>query len=298
MDKYIRQILDQEGRVTISGFGTFIKNNEDNTILFNSGLSQDHGGQLKALIAQQENISETDAEQKISDFSQKANETLNNNGTLSIGGIGEITLVDGLYNLNITPDATSIPEPCACNTEESPENVNAVDLSTSVADTETEETEEKSNSKRNIIIIALIILLFLICSALCLLVFNKDNIVYNYFFGNNTEVVQAPAEQPKQVEEPIVEEPQEPQAEQPKQATTRTKRYNIIVGTYNNEAAAANRVKQLIDKGFKDAFVGTFKDHYVAIIESYDDIRQAEARQEYIVDTYRIESYMTNSGDR
>ena len=154
-------------------------------------------------------------------------------------------------------------------------------------------TGDDGNRKRTILIIVLIVLLFLIGAFICLFIINKDNGVYRFFCGEEEVVIPAPIVEPVDtttVVEPdtIIAEPEPVEVE---------RRYDIIVGTYKTESAAEARCEKLRAKGFNDAFVSTFRGNYVAVIESHTSLVEAESRQEYIVDNYRIESYITNGGE-
>lgn len=295
MDQYLQQLLSQQPRAIIPGLGAFI-NSPEGGMMFNQYLNFDDNV-LVSYVAQHDNISEDEARQRITDYSDSLKQRLDAGEKVSIQGIGTLSKSGDLFQFESDADS-SIPE-------QQEQHSIVIDLS----GTETEEPQndatvnnntyvyEEDHSSRNIMIIIIIALLFLIGVVLCLFVINKDNCVYNFFFGEKEPVEQvqvAPTDT-------VSVEKVDTVAIEAKAETTprigREKRYNIIVGTYKNEKIAQKRVADLKAKGFENASVGTFRGDYVAIIDSYDRLPEAEARQEYIVDTYRIESYITNSGE-
>ena len=296
MEKYIKELLEQQKRAIIPNFGalTYI----DGIVSFNPWLKNDINDSFANLVAQGDNIPVDEAKNKINDFVNALTQSINETGKATINGIGEfykdgdtISFNDG----NASPVGLDLSESIVDESNPEPiskeEESNATTSSTSTYGYD--DDSEKSNKK--LIIILLIILLFIIGAILCLFVINKDNCVYNYFFGEKeeaTEVVVQP--EPKVEEAPAVEE--EPVQENTK-ASPFEKRYNIIVGTYKTESVAQARVTALKNKGFDHAFVGRYKGNYVAVIDSFDSLPEAEARQEQIVDNYRIENYITNSGE-
>ncbi len=295
MDQYLQQLLSQQPRAIIPGLGAFI-NSPEGGMMFNQYLNFDDNV-LVSYVAQHDNISEDEARQRITDYSDSLKQRLDAGEKVSIQGIGTLSKSGDLFQFESDADS-SIPE-------QQEQHSIVIDLS----GTETEEPQndatvnnntyvyEEDHSSRNIMIIIIIALLFLIGVVLCLFVINKDNCVYNFFFGEKEPVEQvqvAPTDT-------VSVEKVDTVAIEAKAETTprigREKRYNIIVGTYKNEKIAQKRVADLKAKGFENASVGTFRGDYVAIIDSYDRLLEAEARQEFIVDTYRIESYITNSGE-
>lgn len=185
------------------------------------------------------------------------------------------------------------------NTEESKEDKTTEETTTAIGGTTINITNEQNyttddgNRKRTILIIVLIVLLFLIGAFICLFIINKDNCVYRFFCGEEEVVIPAPIVEP--VDTTTVAEPDTIIAEPVVEETVH--RYNIVVGTYKSESSAEARCEKLREKGFSDAFVTTYKDNYVAVIESHTSLVEAEKRQEFIVDNYRIESYITNGGE-
>lgn len=295
MDQYLQQLLSQQPRVIIPNLGAFISSPEGG-MMFNQYLNFDDNA-LTAYVAQNENISEDEARQRIADYSNQLKQRLDSGEKINIQGVGTLSKDGEIYNFESDANAAETQSAQPTTTIDLSEATKAPTETSSIANNNTFVYEE-DHSSRNIIIIILIALLFIIGVILCLFVINKDNCVYNFFFGEKEviEQVEVAAPDTTQTIAPdtttVVETPKEvaPQIE-------REKRYNIIVGTYKNEKVAQKRVEQLKAKGFENAIVGTFRGDYVAIIDSYDRLPDAEARQEFIVDTYRIESYITNSGE-
>lgn len=296
MDKYIKQLTDKEQRVIVPGLGAFQVIPEGG-IMFNQYLNFDDN-MLTNYVAEQVGISQDEASRRVHDYSSEQKQRLDNGEMVAIEGIGSLKSIDGKYefseSIEESPNKINLIDNMVETTEEQQENVQETVKAAEETKTTTTYIYEEDNSRRNLFIILAIVLLFLIGVILCLFVFNKDNCVYNFFFGEEekvekVETVVQPKAEPVEEKDSVVVEPIKKIASE--------RRYNIIVGTYNSEAAAANRVKQLQAKGFENATVGTFRNNYVAIIDSYDRLPEAEARQEYIVDTYRIESYITNSGE-
>lgn len=295
MDQYLQQLLSQQPRVIIPNLGAFISSPEGG-MMFNQYLNFDDNA-LTAYVAQNENISEDEARQRIADYSNQLKQRLDSGEKINIQGVGTLSKDGEIYNFESDANAAETQSAQPTATIDLSEATKAPTETSSIANNNTFVYEE-DHSSRNIIIIILIALLFIIGVILCLFVINKDNCVYNFFFGEKEAIEQVEVAAPDTTQNiapdttTVVETPKEvaPQIE-------REKRYNIIVGTYKNEKVAQKRVEQLKAKGFENAIVGTFRGDYVAIIDSYDRLPDAEARQEFIVDTYRIESYITNSGE-
>lgn len=251
-----------------------------------------------------------------------------------VHGDGDISLGMGMkVEDNIAPEPAAEPEPVAepepeattqPETEEEkpvqePEQAAApteVDAKEEEKPAEVEEAKKddepetvvyyEEEKKRRWPLVLLIIILLLIIIWLLLFVFFKDNAVYRYFCGNATpvqteQVAPAPADTTA-VEDtivapaPVIKE--KPAKKAPTEARALDHRYNVIVGSYKEEGVAINRVKELHDMGYEDAFVGIKKEYYVAVIKDFSSLTQAEAYQEEIVDgPDHIESWITNSGE-
>lgn len=311
MDKYIQQLLTDNTRVIIPGFGAFIRPQGEGELMFNQFLSFDDG-MLSNKVKDTEGITIEEATQKISSYVGQINDQLNEGKNVSIEGVGsfkkdgdqiQFTSDSSAAASNVVAAPTPVPVPEAPKAEPVKETPRTTAATTSVM--RDKYGYDDNNSKKTWIYIAAIVLLFLIGVAICLFVVNKDNFVYNYFYGSNehvdTEIIDEPEEEEEESDVPAVEV-----APAPAPAATATsqpfeKRYNIIVGSYNDEASAKARVEKLQAKGFNEAFViqraiqGRQK--YLAVIESHESLPTAERRQEEIVDNYRIESWITNAGE-
>ncbi len=303
MDSLIKQLVQTNSRVNIPAFGAFIVDREgDNVnVLFNQHLNY-NDGLLSGELANARGISIDEAMEQISAYVNSLNSKLNEGQTAEIEGVGEFKKNDLRVEFTLAKDFTlDAPEP---------EKKSTIDIEPAAILTKTESTEtaaesaeehhdeaantviinnNQTQSKRTAMWIVLIVVLFLVALFLCLFVINKDNAVYNFFFPTE-EVAEVPA-----VVEEVVEI--EPEPEPVVEAAPAEKRYNIVVGTYNSTELAQKRVDALKAKGFETAEVATFRGKPVAIIESHATLVEAERRQEYIVDTYRIESYITNGGE-
>ena len=314
MDKYIQQLLTDNTRVIVPGFGAFIRPQGEGELMFNQFLSFDDG-MLSNKVKDAEGISSEEATQKINSYVAQVNEQLNEGKNVSIEGVGsfkkegdqiQFTSESNAAASNVvaaTPVATPAPEapkaaPATTPAKETPRT------SATTSSVMRDKYGDDDNKKTWIYIIAIVIL-FLLGVGICLFVVNKDNFVYNYFYGSNenvdTEIIDETIEEEEESDVPAVEVAPAPAPAPAAKSQPFEKRYNIIVGSYNDEASAKARVEKLQAKGFSEAFViqraiqGRQK--YLAVIESHESLPTAERRQEEIVDNYRIESWITNAGE-
>lgn len=332
MERYIKALLAANGKAIIPQFGCLLKPSEEPTTLtFNPYLNFDDG-KLATVISQAERVSEDEARRDISRAVDSYNNALMDGDTVTLKGIGsfkkdEEGRVEFTLGSDYKPDEGEIslglgmgeaidfaeptrtePEEKEVIKEEEVENNREEEVTETPIPTYTE--EERS---RKPLIIIIIILLLLIIIGLLLFVFFKDNAAYRfvskYFTKPAVEQVVAPVDTVATPTDTVAIEATEPEpAEQkaqakpakptPTAARTLDKRYNVVVGSYKEEAVAIKRVEELRGKGFSDAFVGIRKDYFVAVIKDFTSITQAEAYQEEIVDgPYHIESWITNSGE-
>lgn len=305
MDKYIQQLIVDNTRVIIPDFGAFIRPQGEGEIMFNQFLSFDDG-MLVGAVKDAENVSEEEAKAKIASYVEQLRTKLDAGESVSISGIGSFMKEGEHISMKLEEKSPIIdipnqpteqpkaeqpaPMPAAAPKEENKDPEKKTEYTTVYTSNDPEE------KKKTWIMILIIVLLFLAGVYICLFVVNKDNAVYNYFFG--TEQVDEVEPAPVVVKpEPKVETPApEPVVSQPLE-----KRYNIIVGSYNDEASANTRISNLHAKGFDKSFVIkrdiNGKTKFLAVIESHDRLPEAERRQEEIVDNYRIESWITNAGE-
>lgn len=302
MEKYIQKLIADNTRVIIPDFGAFIRPQGDGEIMFNQFLSFDDG-MLVGVVKENENLSEDEAKAKIASFVEGLKNRLGAGETVVLDGVASFSMEGEHINMVKTEDKSPIIDIPHQSVE--PKNEAPVAEAPKVEAPEPKPAEPTvtvnnyypEEKKLTWLYIALIVLLFLVGVYICLFVVNKDNVIYNYFYGT---------EQVEEEPEPVVVVKPEPKVEEPAPepvavAQPLEKRYNIIVGSYNDEASANARVEKLKAKGFDQAFSIrrdiNGKTKYLAVIESHDSLPTAERRQEEIVDNYRIESWITNAGE-
>jgi nucleoid DNA-binding protein/cell division septation protein DedD len=90
--------------------------------------------------------------------------------------------------------------------------------------------------------------------------------------------------------EPEKEEP----VEQPKQVdkTDIVKPHQLIVGSFSTEANANKMVEKLKEKGFEHCFWFMHNNRYLVSLESFAKVYEAQARQEEILESDRMESWI------
>ncbi len=317
MNTLIANLIQTNKRVILPSFGAFIvyKDNEKVEISFNQYLNfDDHV--LSEYVAEQKGVSREEAESQIASYVNDLNARLDAGETVKIDGLGTFKKDDTRIefygeSMESEPAETEASAPAqdeeitvafAAEEPKAAEEPVAEEPAPeeSAAATSTESTTITNNyyyeepKRRTWLWVLIIVILLLLVLFLCLFVINKDNAVYRFFFPVQTEVV-APA--PVVVDtvakpDTVVVEPK------PEPETIATeKRYNIVVGTYDIKEIAEKRVEALKARGFEGAQLATFRGKYVAVIEAHSSLVEAEKRQEYIVDTYRIESYITNGGE-
>ena len=326
MDKYIKAVLAADGKVIIPRFGCIIEPSEEpGTLSFNPYLNFDDG-KLAAAVSAGEGTDTQAAADKIADTVDSYNNSLSDGETVIISGIGSFrksddgrveftqaadfvhgdgdvslgmgirTDADDSFKVETTPDDDAREQAEGADDGQEENDANGDDY---------QPTEERKRRKWPLVL--LVILLLLIIIWLLLFVFFKDNAVYRYFRGGTPAPTEQAAPAPADttvVKKDTVEAPapavkkQQPARKTPTEARPLERRYNVIVGSYREEATAIKRVKDLQAKGYSDAFVGIKKDHYVAVIKDFANLTQAEAYQEKIVDgPDHIESWITNSGE-
>lgn len=330
MDKYIKAVLAADNRVIIPRFGCVEESKEEpGKLAFNAYLNYEDG-KLAAAVSAGENINTQQAIEKIAEIVDKYNNRLSDGETVSIAGIGSFKSDDGVVSFNQAEDYKSgdgdislgmglgLASDAATTVEEqkqAEEQNQAEEQSSEANDDKAPEDEgsheyEGAAEKKRWPLAVLVIVLLLIIMWLLLFVFFKDNAVYRFFHGTPkpaTEQVAAPApaDTTAAKKDTVVMEETKPakkvkEKEKPAPTVARAleSRYNVIVGSYKEEATAIKRVENLHAKGYTDAFVGIRKDYFVAVIKDFTDITQAEAYQEKIVDgPDHIESWITNSGE-
>ncbi|MBN2166510.1 MAG: hypothetical protein JW717_09560 [Marinilabiliaceae bacterium] len=162
----------------------------------------------------------------------------------------------------------------------------AVSVTQPQAEKSNQKVQIENNGNRNKRSIILFALLFILLPVIGFTVY--------YFLFKEKEVVTEKVPIVVTVSEPevdttahiIVDEPVD-EAE-----ITYENRYQIIAGTFSSEKAANEYVLILKGKGFNEAFVMPRYGKYLVSIDSEKDLISAEALQEKIVNTYRIENYI------
>lgn len=307
MEKYIKALLIADNRAIVPQFGAFQALREETvSISFNPYLNFDDE-KLTAIIANDKGIAASEASDFISKKVDEYNHALQDNGSVTVPGIGVISKAeDG--TLMFTQDESYTEDNAAVAATGAPAatagDENAQGTTTEPAPAK----KEKKGFDWKIIILILLLLLLLFGAWYCF-VHNKDNAIYKFF--NSAPAVESVTPAPAPVAEPdtattdsvkvdsvAAPAPAVEAKPAPTEARRLTKRYNVIVGSYKDEAVAIKRVKDLHAKGFTEAFVGMRKDYFVAVIGDYDSVLKAEKVQEEIVDgPYHIESWITNSGE-
>ncbi|MBP5365620.1 MAG: HU family DNA-binding protein [Bacteroidales bacterium] len=184
----------------------------------------------------------------------------------------------------VTVETTPEPEQKTDNAAETSDSNNTVIINN---------YDEEEKKPKTWLWVLLIILLLFIIAFVCLFIINKDNCVYKFFFGEKVEVVEPiPIKDPEPAPKDTIVVPPPAPVTNPLE-----KRYNIVVGCYKTMELAEARVATLKSKGFTSAFATQLDGWFAAVIESHSSLVEAEARQELIVDTYRIESWITNAGE-
>lgn len=324
MDKYIKAVLAADNRVIIPRFGCVEESKEEpGKLAFNAYLNYEDG-KLAAAVSAGENINTQQAIEKIAEIVDKYNNRLSDGETVSIAGIGSFKSDDGVVNFTQAEDYKSgdgdislgmglglASEAVTSVKEQKPaEEQNSEANEEKTHEDEGSHEDEGTAEKKRWPLVVLIIVLLLLIMWLLLFVFFKDNAVYRFFHGTSkpaTEQVTAPApaDTTAAKKDTVAMEETKPakkvkEKEKPAPTVARAleSRYNVIVGSYKEEATAIKRVENLHAKGYTDAFVGIRKDYFVAVIKDFTNITQAEAYQEKIVDgPDHIESWITNSGE-
>jgi nucleoid DNA-binding protein len=152
---------------------------------------------------------------------------------------------------------------------------------------------EKERKKSSLLLFVILFILLPLIGAGIYFGVYKDK--FNLF---KAKVAQpTPVEVPKPVE-PAVEAPKPEEPSQETKSSTLTpisgsgKTYHIIVRTYNNEQDATSYANKLKEKGFGNAIAFARGSKFLVSIDNGTDLVETEARQEEIVNKYRIESYV------
>lgn len=103
MDQYIQQLLNQNQRVIVPGFGAFMSSTEGG-IVYNQFLNFDDGA-LSGMVAEKEGVSADEAKQKVQSFVDALKQQLDNGETVSLEGIG--TLKRNNESVEFTADSNA-----------------------------------------------------------------------------------------------------------------------------------------------------------------------------------------------
>ena len=323
MDKYIKAVLAADSKVIIPRFGCLLEPSEEPGILsFNPYLNFDDG-KLTAAICAGEGVGEQQAVEIIAKFVDDYNNKLSDGETVAISAVGSFKKSeDGRVEFTQSADykhgngdislgmGVKLSESLANGKAEDEVKPEVPEEKDGAAETAKDERYPETDRWSRWPLVLLIIAALLIAMWLLLFVFFKDNAVYNYFNGGTIPATEqaAPAtpadtaavKQDTAAADKTKKTEAAPAKAKPAPTVARAleSRYNVIVGSYKEEATAIKRVESLHAKGYTDAFVGIRKDYYVAVIKDFTSITQAEAYQEEIVDgPEHIESWITNSGE-
>ncbi len=334
MEQHILELIKSNNRIIIPGFGAFLIAREKGyTVLFNNFLNF-NDGLLAEYIAKHEQVTIEQANQQIEQYVARIKEALLTGGTYTIPELGTFTSdANGNFHfeqntflnnenkegktgmmpqppkrededlLSIDTNATNIP------VEEQGSPVSSTHLSSKLLNDplielqptikKSQKTSEnnstskktmnnkpKENHKKNSWLWILIpISLFLIFA------------IYYFFFRNDRKT---PIEQPQtpptmmvdtlEIPEPVTEqEPIATRTENPDKA------FHIIVGSFKTPAQAEEFINKLRVKGYANAQYFLRNNWYVVSIEALPSLTEAERRQEEILDSDRIESWIVNT---
>lgn len=312
MNKYILELIKTNNRVNLPGLGALLVSNDNGVkILFNQYLNYDDG-LLTDYIAKNESVGEDAAKEKMRQFIASVNEILDRGEKYTMPEIGTFSKADGVITFAQNDSASAGDEgielvsshkidetpaeqqPKAAQPQEKKSETSGSDTTTATPPvTPIVSVSSSNNNMTTRILVSILIFILLLATVyLSLFVFWKENVVYRYFYENQTE----------EVLEEVAEEPAQPVSEdtvvveEPKPVLNKVKRgYNIIVGSYKNESGASQRVKDLQGRGFESAYMYQRDSWFVVSIETLPTLEDAEAVQEKIVDTYRIESWIVNA---
>lgn len=331
MTKDILELVKNNNRVILPNFGAFIISKENGfSVLFNNFLSF-NDGLLVNHIAKKKNIDSNQALDQVNQFVDSIKQSLDNTGLFEIIGLGKFTKdsngilrfiqdsdTDSISNetsshtttqdlLDIVPAGEAI-NTSITNDNDSPlttprnttnDQLLSIDNEpTQVAppvvntSTRTEKTTTTSNNtmnvnkKRSPKWIILLLLLLIIGGGVYYFGWVKP-IQFSFFGKKKTDTTLVAPIPVKTVETPAPVDTQS--------IATRPvldKKFYIIVATLKNEQQANDHVNKLKEKGFSNALVLPHGEKYLVSIDAEENLISADARQEEIVNQYRIESYV------
>lgn len=334
MEQHILELIKSNNRIIIPGFGAFLIAREKGyTVLFNNFLNF-NDGLLAEFITKKEQVSIEQANLQIEQYVARIKEALLSGGTYSIPELGTFTSdANGNFHfeqntflnnenkaerigmtsqpakkededlLSIDTSATNIP------VEEQGSPVSSTQLSSKLLNDplielqptlkKSQKTNEnnptikktmsnkpKENHKTNSWLWILIPLsLFLIFA-----------IYYFYFRDGKKTPVEQPQTPPTMMVDTLeIPEPATEQAPTAIRTEAPGKAFHIIVGSYKTPAQAEEFINKLRGKGYTNAQYFLRNNWYVVSIEALPTLTEAERRQEEILDSDRIESWIVNT---
>ncbi len=301
VDEYVKKVkqdLDENGTYTIEGLGTFTK---------------DATGILR--FEQSSELSETSAAAESTSKEEESDDLLDIDNTNSEKqDIVEPTETPiAASSLNDTTPIAEFEEEATPKKEDVQESTAGAKVFEPSKDAKEETKEEKDpvavanmyldedNSKRNrSIAVFLAIFIIPIVFLIVYLLFIKDNSPAKTQ-QQISEVKSEPVElkpaagtieagpdtaSQQQEEVAAIEEPQpvvEPVVNKPHQ---------LIVGSFSNEINANKMIEKLQAKGYDQCFWFMHNNRYLVSLESFEKVYQAQARQEEILESERMESWI------
>lgn len=341
MIKYILELVKENNRVIIPGFGAFIVSNDNGyNVLFNNFLSF-NDGLLANHVAADLGVDTVDALKRVADFVELLKRELDEKGVYEMSGLGRFTKDDNgvlrfsqASEINLTvekpemkplqnrdlldiasqdemssiveeapkavheippslrkekllqidheePAPAKAPAPKSSSPKEKPAPAKPVVKTTPPPKIRPEVHVHEERKKRSMAwFILLFVFIPLLGGALYLAFWHKKKAVEQTVVP--VEVVNDSNEQLK-VEPPVVAEPQ---------ISAATAGYHVIAATFSDESQANEFVLKMREKGFSSAVVIPRGSKFLVSLDSRTDFIEAEARQEEIVNTYRIENYL------
>jgi cell division septation protein DedD len=346
MIKYILELVKENNRVIIPGFGAFIVSKDNGyNVLFNNFLSF-NDGLLANHVAAELGVDTVDALKRVSDFVELLKRELDEKGAYEMSGLGRFTKDDnGVLRFNqaseVNPNV-EVPEskpvqhrdlldiapqdeavtfieespkieheippslrkekllqidheepapvkaaaPKPTVTKEKPAPVKPVVKASPPPKIRPEVHVHEERKKRSMAwFILLFVFIPLLGGALYLAFWHKKKVVEDSLAPIEvvTDTNEHPQIEPLQTEPPVITEPQ---------VSSAMAGYHVIAGTFSNESQANEFVLKMREKGFSAAVVIPRGNKFLVSLDSRTDFIEAEARQEEIVNTYRIENYL------
>ncbi len=321
MEKIIFSLIKENNRVIIPNFGAFIVAKESGfTVLFNNFLSF-NDGLLIDNLAKSENISSEEAAEKVTQFVEEIKNQLDVNGRYEFDQLGVFTKdtsgilrftqseeinnkeedsTNELLDLDSAPAATEkveetvkpvITPPEAAKVNEEPlVEVEEEEEQSSGSSYAYLEEDKKKRSRSILTFLIIIILLPLIGVVVYYTVFKKDNTVKTTQV--EAPVAEAPVDTLKSDKQDGIIAGPEVKEVNTIQPTFTDKPHYIIVGSFKNTDNAERMVASLREKGFDNCTTLEHNSRVLVSIDAFAKVTQAYVKQEEILDTHRIESWI------